>query len=105
VTFLKVSVTLQFPVSFMCTSPYCQFYWMYVCIYICWVTKVVCVKSDAVQIVCEQIMNRHDHVEFHRRKTLKFCRTVLLIIEVGFAQELNLYIYVCMCLCVCKTLF
>ena len=62
---------------------------------------MACVKSDAVQIVCEQIMNGHDHVEFHRRKTLKLCRTVLLIIEVGFAQELNLYIYMCVCACVC----
>jgi len=32
--FLKVSVALQFPVSFVCTSSYCQCYCVYVCIYI-----------------------------------------------------------------------
>jgi len=86
-----VSVALQFPVSFVHTSPYC--YCVYVCIYICWVTKVACVKSDAVKKVCVWIMSGHDNVEFHGRKTLKLYRTVLHRFEVEFAQELNLYIY------------
>jgi len=86
--FLKVSVALQLPVFFVCPSPYCQHDCVYVCIYICWVTKVACVKSDS--------MNGHDDVEFHRRKTLKLCRTMLHRFEVGFAQELNLYLHICM---------
>jgi len=39
-------------------------------------------------------MNGHDDVEFHRRKALKLCRTVLRVFEVGFAQELNLYLHI-----------
>jgi hypothetical protein len=89
---MKVSVALRFS-AFVCTSPCCHCYCVYVCIYICWVTKVACFESDAVKKVCEWITNRHDDVEFYRRKTLKLCRVVLHRFEVGFAQELNLYIY------------
>jgi hypothetical protein len=59
--------------------------------YICWVTKVACVKIDgAIQIVCEWVMKGHDDVEIHRRKASKLCRPVLHRFEVGFAQELKL---------------
>jgi len=83
----------------------CMHIYIYIYIYICWVTKVTYVKSDAVQKVCEWVLNGHDDVEFHRRRALRLCRTMLHIFEVGFAQELNLYIYIYIYIYICKTLF